>query len=131
MPVSSGHNASRGKRARRGRSRPTSRRRPEPVHQPGSTGRRVAFIDAYPHVFTGAQQETLLLVEGLRARGFDAHVVTTAPGRYVDEAERRGVPTHVLPIPPSLRVYGGETRGGKAVRAALAVPGVWRRVARY
>lgn len=91
---------------------------------------RITFVDVYPHTFGGAQRVHLMLALELLRRGEQVHVLETGRGRFTEELEAHGVPAGRIELPPALRRYGGSTAGGRAVRAALALPGHWWRLAR-
>lgn len=90
---------------------------------------RILFFDAYPHMFGGAQRATLLLAGGLARGGWRVTLATPALGPYVDAARAAGHDTLVLPVPPSLRIYGRQTRGRRAAAAVAALPVLWVRLA--
>jgi glycosyltransferase involved in cell wall biosynthesis len=102
----------------------------ERVGPPEGRG-RILFYDPYPHVVAGAQRATILLMQGLSKRGWQVALATPAPGPLVEAATVVGLTVSVAPLPRALSVYGGRTRGWRAVRAGLAVPGAWLGLARW
>lgn len=94
-------------------------------------GKRVVFFDAYPHEVAGAQRATLLIMDGLRNRGWSVELAVPADGPFGEAAKAAGHAVTVLPVPRALRVYGRRTKGWRAVTAALALPLAWIRIARW
>ncbi|MEY2423387.1 MAG: hypothetical protein QOI95_3454 [Acidimicrobiaceae bacterium] len=92
---------------------------------------RVVFVETYPHVFTGAQRATLLLATELADRGWHVKVLATMAGPYVDAARTAGLEVTILEAPRALQRYGGQTRGVRAVTAALVLPWYWLRLGRW
>jgi len=90
---------------------------------------RVAFFDAYPHAYAGAQRSTHELAGTLLRHGWEVEVVLPERGTFAERLAADGVPLRVVDTPPALRHYGHTTTGLHAVRAAAALPGYWRRVA--
>ncbi len=93
--------------------------------------RRVLFFEAYPHAFTGAQRQLLLLLRGLARRGWDVGLAAPADGAFPEEARAAGISFEVAQLPGALRIYGRQTTGTKAVAAAAALPPAWARLARW
>lgn len=93
--------------------------------------RRVLFFEAYPHAFTGAQRQMLLLMRGLADRGWDVELTAPAGGAFPEEARAAGIAFEVAELPASLRVYGRRTTGPRAVAAAASLPVAWSRLARW
>jgi glycosyltransferase involved in cell wall biosynthesis len=96
-----------------------------------AVGRRTAvLVDAYPHVYGGAQRIDHLLADGLRGAGWAVEVVVPDDGPFPARLRSAGLPVTVLPAPPPLRRYGRSTTGRHALRASLALPRWWWRVGR-
>ncbi|MDQ6782815.1 MAG: glycosyltransferase family 4 protein [Actinomycetota bacterium] len=91
---------------------------------------RVAFFDAYPHLYGGGQRTTHLLASSLLARGLTVTVLTTGEGILTRRLSADAVPWSVISLPRALRTYGHGTTGTGALRAAAALPVAWARVAR-
>jgi glycosyltransferase involved in cell wall biosynthesis len=89
------------------------------------------FFDAYPHVVAGAQLATLMLMEGLRDRGWSVALAVPADGPFAAAARNAGFDATVLDFPDPLRVYGRRTSGRRAASAAVALPRVWMRAAAW
>ncbi len=89
------------------------------------------FFEAYPHAFTGAQRQMLLLMRGLAERGWRVELATPADGAFPAEARAAGMAWAVAELPASLKVYGRRTTGARAVSAAASLPMVWARLARW
>jgi len=88
----------------------------------------VAFFDAYPHVYAGAQRSTHQLALGLRNDGWAVEVLLPDDGALADALRADGVPLRVVTVPPALRHYGHTTTRWRAVRAGLALPRYWWRL---
>lgn len=92
--------------------------------------RHAVIVDAYPHLFYGAQRTAALLALSLPAAGWTAEVVTTGPGPFVEHLRAAGVAVTVLRVPGPLARYGGP-----GARPALGAAGahlpVWRQLARH
>jgi glycosyltransferase involved in cell wall biosynthesis len=95
-----------------------------------SAPRLVVFFDAYPHMLGGAQRMAELVASRLGGLGWDVEVDVPAEGRFTDALRAERIPVRVLDVPPALAYYGRSTRGWRAVRAAVALPRLWLRVAR-
>lgn len=93
--------------------------------------RRVLFFEAYPHAFTGAQRQMLLLLRGLAERGWAVELATPADGPFPEAARAAGVPWTVAELPAALKVYGRQTTGARAAAAAAHLAPVWARLARW
>ena len=93
--------------------------------------RRILFFEAYPHAFTGAQRQMLMLMRGLAERGWHVELTAPADGAFPEQARAGGIGFEVVDLPASLRLYGRQTTGRKAVAAASTLPLVWRRLARW
>ena len=91
---------------------------------------RVTFFSAYPHVYGGAERALQLLASGLGERGWTVEVLFPATGVVPELLAAASIPTDVVETPPSLRVYGKETKGRRAVTAGTALPAYWGRVRR-
>lgn len=94
-------------------------------------GERVVFFEAYPHAFTGAQRQLLLLMRGLAERGWSVELTAPADGAFPEQVRAAGLAFEMADLPPSLKVYGRQTKGSKAAAAVAALPGVWARLARW
>ena len=93
--------------------------------------RRVLFFDAYPHAFSGAQGQMLLLMRGLADRGWDVELTAPAEGAFPEQAREAGLSFSVAALPASLRVYGRQTTGKKALAALASLPAAWARLAHW
>ena len=91
------------------------------------TRRRIAFFSPYPHVYGGGEHGIALLACGLQDRGWDVDVVVPAGGPTAERMGAAGLDVHVVAAPPELERFGGTTN---PARAALALPGYWRKLAR-
>ncbi|MBV9255855.1 MAG: glycosyltransferase family 4 protein [Actinobacteria bacterium] len=91
---------------------------------------RVAFFDAYPHAYAGAQRSTHELAQGLRRRGWEVEVLLPEDGVFAERLASDHIPHRVVPTPPALRRYGHTTTGLSALKATAALPGYWRRMRR-
>jgi glycosyltransferase involved in cell wall biosynthesis len=100
------------------------------VAGPGGGARHVTFFDAYPHVLGGAQRMMALAAERLPERGWATDFVLPGDGAVADRLREGGVPTSIVPVPPSLGRYGRTTTGLRAAAAAAALPRYWLRLAR-
>ena len=89
------------------------------------------FFEAYPHAFTGAQRQMLLLMLALAARGWRVELTAPADGAFPERARAAGIPFALVELPASLRIYGRQTKGAKAAAAAASLPAVWARLARW
>ncbi len=89
------------------------------------------MFEAYPHAFTGAQRQMLLLLRGLAERGWAVELATPADGAFPEAARAAGVPWTVAELPTALKVYGRRTTGARAVVAAASLPPAWVRLARW
>ncbi|MBV8160719.1 MAG: glycosyltransferase family 4 protein [Acidimicrobiia bacterium] len=96
---------------------------------PQSLG-RIAFVAAYPHVYGGTERALQLLAAGLQERGWNVDVVLPWAGLAVDRFRAAGLSVEVLEAPAALRVYGGATRGRRAVAAGAALAPYWARLRR-
>jgi glycosyltransferase involved in cell wall biosynthesis len=92
--------------------------------------RTAILIDAYPHVYGGAQRVDHLLARGLAALGWSVEVVVPDDGPFPERLRADGLPVTVLPAPAALRRYGRATTGRHALAAALALPRWWWRLRR-
>jgi len=94
--------------------------------------RRVAFVDAYPHVVAGAQLATLTLARHLAAREVETRVVLPADGPFAAALAAAGVDHQVVPLPGPLQRFGRSAASTPARQAALAaaLPVGWARLAR-
>src|SRR4051794_29993133 len=101
----------------------TPRRRPRRHPVPRSRERHVVLVDAYPHLYYGAQRLTHLLARELPARGWTAEVVTPGPGAFVDRLRADGLPVTVVRVPPALLAYGGGRGGGPPTPPPAPPPG--------
>ncbi len=93
--------------------------------------RRILFFNAYPHAFTGAQGQMLLLMRGLAERGWRVGLAAPADGPFPEQARAAGIPFALAALPGELRIYGRQTTGAKAAAAAAALPIAWVRLARW
>jgi len=93
--------------------------------------RRVLFFEAYPHAFTGAQRQMLLLMRGLAGRDWGVELACPADGVFPEQARAAGIAFSVAQLPASLRVYGRQTTGRRAAAAAVSLPSAWARLARW
>lgn len=93
--------------------------------------RRAVLVDAYPHVYGGAQRTDHLLARELPARGWRLEIVTPAGGPFPDRLRAEDLPVTVLEAPRALRTYGRATTGWAAVLALVALPAYWLRLARW
>jgi glycosyltransferase involved in cell wall biosynthesis len=95
--------------------------------------RRVAILDAYPHVFAGAQRAALALAGGLADRGWQAEFVLPAHGVFERHIRSAGLECTVIELAAPLRAYGGATtaRPRAALRALGSLPAAWQRLARH
>ena len=93
--------------------------------------RRVLFFEAYPHAFTGAQRQMLLLMRGLAERGWDVELAAPADGAFPQQARAAGIRSEVVELPASLGIYGRQTTGTKAIAAGASLPLVWTRLTRW
>jgi glycosyltransferase involved in cell wall biosynthesis len=91
----------------------------------GLKAMRVAFFEPYPDRFGGSHQVTMLLAQALRARNVDVAVMTPKTGPMTERLSTCGIPWSVTALPSSLMVYGHQTRGWKAVKAAASLPKAW------
>lgn len=57
-------------------------------------------------VWRGGERQTLLLVEGLRARGHDASIACPPGAPLADRARHLGIPTHEMPMRNELDLRG-------------------------
>jgi glycosyltransferase involved in cell wall biosynthesis len=92
--------------------------------------RRAVLFDAYPHVYAGAQRIDHLLAARLPAAGWEVEVLVPAEGPFTERLRADGLPVRVVATPPALSRYGRTTTGRARVRAAVALPRYWWRVAR-
>ncbi|HEV3351762.1 MAG TPA: glycosyltransferase family 4 protein [Acidimicrobiales bacterium] len=92
--------------------------------------RRVALFVAYPHVYGGTERQVELLASGLQQRGWTVEILLPATGVAADRFRAAGLHVDVVEAPPSLLVYGRNTRRGRAVRATVALPAYWTRLRR-
>ena len=90
--------------------------------------RRILFFEAYPHAFTGAQRQMLQLMLGLADRGWQVELTAPADGAFPEQARAAGIRFEVVELPGSLRIYGRQTTGPKAVAAIASLPVVWTRL---
>lgn len=93
--------------------------------------RRVLFFNAYPHAFTGAQGQMLLLMRALAERGWRVELAAPADGAFPEQARAAGIPVALAELPGSLRIYGRQTTGTRAITAAAALPIAWVTLARW
>lgn len=93
--------------------------------------RHATFIEAYGHVYGGAQRIVHLLAEHLPERGFTTDVVLTREGPVSERISASGVEVNVIPTPPALDHYGGSTTGARIPAAFAALPTYWGRLARH
>src|SRR4051812_31728158 len=108
----------------------TPRRRPRRHPVPRSRERHAVLVDAYPHLYYGAQRLTHLLARELPARGWTAEVVVPGPGIFVDRLRADGLPVSVVRVPPALLAYGGKAGGRSTLGPATALPVAWRHLTR-
>lgn len=80
---------------------------------------------AYPHVYGGTERGLQLLALGLQERGWDVEILAPAPGPVTDRVSAAGLRVEVVQAPRTLLVYGGATRGRRALLAAAVLPGYW------
>lgn len=69
---------------------------------------RIAFVDVRFHSLYGAQQSLFTLVSNLESTSIEPILVTTGKGILVDKYRDAGIAVAVLPIHPSVNVFGGE-----------------------
>jgi glycosyltransferase involved in cell wall biosynthesis len=112
--------------ATRGNADPLATSRAIPRREPP----RVALFDPYPHVFGGSQRVMLRQAQVLREHGSSVCVMLPGRGAFHDSLAHEGIPTCVGPAPPSLSIFGRQTTGTRALRAAGALPLYWLRLAR-
>jgi glycosyltransferase involved in cell wall biosynthesis len=93
--------------------------------------RRAVLVDVYPQSYGGAQRTIHLIAREAAAHGWETVVATTATGLLTERLAADGLAFEVLAPPASLSRYGHVTRGGKAVRAATALPAYWARVRKF
>lgn len=93
--------------------------------------RHATFIEAYGHIYGGAQRIVHLLAEHLPERGFTTDVVLTREGPVSERISASGVEVNVIPTPPALDHYGRSTTGARIPAAIAALPTYWRRLARH
>lgn len=93
--------------------------------------RHATFIEAYGHVYGGAQRIVHLLAEHLPERGFTTDVVVTREGPVSERISASGVEVNVIPTPGALDHYGGTTAGTRVPPAIAALPPYWRRLASH
>lgn len=86
----------------------------------GARPLRVAYFDAYPHTLGGAQRTMLDIAAGVARRDVSVSIHLPGEGPVADEARARGLDVSIWHAPPALRIYGGGTRNGRAVLAALS-----------
>ena len=91
---------------------------------------RLVIVDAYPHLFGGAQRVAGTIATGLGRRGWQARVLCPREGLGTQRLREQGVPLEVVPAPPALLRYGATTTGVKALRAVAALPRYWWWLAR-
>lgn len=102
---------------------------PSPRTAP-SRALRVLFFDPYPHAFGGSQRVMLRQALCLQERRVPVAVMLPSGGSFFDELTAAGIAPLVVPAPPALSVFGRQTTGSKAVRAAASLPAYWARLAR-
>ena len=74
---------------------------------------KIAFFDDRFFEVYGAQENVLILAELAQRAGHDSLFITTSNGPLQEEAERRGIPTRVVPAPARLKMFErGATKGG-------------------
>jgi glycosyltransferase involved in cell wall biosynthesis len=66
---------------------------------------RALFFGDTPHRLAGAQRSLLAALTGIRAHGVDPLVVFSGPGIVEAAYREAGVPTRILPAPPSLLLF--------------------------
>ena len=92
----------------------------------------MVFFDAYPHVFTGAQQATLQIMDGLRARGWSVELAVPAEGPFVEAARAHAYTVTVVPVPGAAsRLRAAHHRLARGPRRPLAADHVDSRGARW
>lgn len=69
---------------------------------------RIAFVDARPHSFYGAQRSLFTLVTNLPERDVEPLVLLPSDGVLADHYRRVGVNVHVLPLNEKVNRFGGE-----------------------
>ena len=89
----------------------------------GRAGPRVALADTYPRGRGGAQLQALLVTRAWREQGADVRLVVPTLGPLATDAAASGVPTVVVPTPPTLRRHGRSTRPADL----RSLPGHWLR----
>lgn len=94
-------------------------------------GRHVVFFDAYPHSYTGTARTVHLLAQRLPELGYTTEIVLPAEGQVADRIRAAGDDVTVVPVPPSLSLYGRQTRGRRALRACRDLPVYWWRLRRH
>lgn len=94
--------------------------------------RRIAFVDAYPHVVAGAQRATLALARDLARRGVETRVLLSADGPFAAALAAAGVDHRVVPVPAPLQRFGGtaSATAGRRLAVAGALPVAWASFAR-
>jgi len=88
----------------------------------------VALFLAYPHTYGGTERQVELLAPALQQRGWAVEILLPAAGIVAERLRAAGLTVTVVEAPPALLVYGRQTRGGRAARAAAALPAYWSRV---
>ena len=73
----------------------------------------------------------LLLMRGLADRGWEVTLTAPAEGAFPEQARAAGISFQVAQLPASLRIYGRQTTGRKALVAAVALPLAWAGLARW
>lgn len=69
---------------------------------------RIAFVEARFHSLYGAQQSLFTLVSNLQSTFIEPVLVTTGEGALTDKCRSAGIKVVVLPMHPSVNVFGGE-----------------------
>jgi glycosyltransferase involved in cell wall biosynthesis len=67
----------------------------------------IAFVESYPHVMAGQQQEMLALLQAPRMRGIDPIVIAPADGIFIEHVQKLGINTVIVPYPAGMSRYGG------------------------
>ncbi len=73
----------------------------------------------------------LLLIRGLADRGWHVELTAPAEGAFPAQARAAGISFAVAELPASLRIYGRQTNGKRALAALASLPVAWARLARW
>lgn len=85
------------------------------------SGKRILFVESYPHVMFGQQHTLEALLEKSRELSIEPVVAVTVQGVFTERVREQGYETHIFAYPDSLSSYGGAIYGYRGMKALKMV----------